>query len=68
MDIASSLNQWKTEDQIIEQIMLRIREIVPFNSSIVLLYNYQKQIAEMIATMVNNQSYFRSMKPIPLKI
>ena len=67
MDIASSLNQWKTEDQIIEQIMLRIREIVPFNSSIVLLYNYQKQIAEMIATMVNNQSYFRSMKPIPLK-
>ena len=67
MDIAGILNQWKTEEQIVEQIMLRIQQFIPFNSSIVLLYDYQNQIAEMIASIVNNQSYFKSAKPIPLK-
>ncbi len=67
MEIAEILNQWQTEEQIIEKVFFKVREFVPFNSSIILFYDYQKQIAEIIGSIIDNQAYFRAGKPIPLK-
>lgn len=67
MEIANIINQWQTEEQIIERVMHKIREFLPFNSNIILFYDYQQQTAEILGSIIENQFYFKAGKPISLK-
>ncbi|MHB2150548.1 GAF domain-containing protein [Calditrichota bacterium LG25] len=61
------LQKRQTEEQICDQILHKIKKILPFKGSIIVFYDFERQTAEIVAVKLKNQILYRSEKVIPLK-
>ncbi len=67
LEVSQILHEWQTEEQICEQVLMKIRDFLPFKGSLIFLYDYPKQVAELIAAKFENQMFYKSEKVVPLK-